>query len=80
MRGVDGPRPGRWRPAVRGRAAFEVRAGWRRTAPKPGIRQRLRLERRTLPRTWRALSIDYVSLYLPLITLDNADFHEVIFL
>lgn len=74
LHGVDGQMTGRWRPALRGRAAFEVGAGGWRAALKPGIRLRPRLEKRKLPWTWMALSTDHISLYLPLKTLGNADF------
>lgn len=70
----------RWRPASGGGAAFEVRAGWRRAAPQPGIRLRLRLEKRAEHWTWTALSTDHISLYLPLINSSHADFYKVIFL
>lgn len=69
----------RWRPAPRGGAAFEVRAGWQSAALKPGIRLRWRLEKRAGHWTWTALSTDPLSLYLPLINSGNADFYEVIF-
>lgn len=70
---------GRWRPAFRGRAAFEVRAGWwRQTALKSGTGLRSRLAKRTLHCTWTVLSTDHVFISL-LQTPDNADFYEIIF-
>lgn len=65
--------------AFGGRAAWEVRAGRWSTAPKPGMRLRLRLKERTVAWTGTPLATDRIFLFLPLVTRDNADFYEVIF-